>query len=363
MSAFQSKSQLFGLDLSPLWRDLVSAWRGMLAWSVLAWFGPKLRVRLWLPTGHAVSSCGPGTPHRANDKRLNTARFNAVLLPEHLLLRSVLNLPRLASHEMSGALTLHITSLSPFRADDLVWTHEVAPPRTGEPGAVIPVHLALTSRKLVASHLVQAHPDINAAATEVWLPSALSPSDVLLPGFGEAVRLRQLALWRWASALLVLCVLALLAAMGMTATAQLYIRTLQAQTVMTALKQKAAPVLQQREALMHATDQLVNLAELTGKPMPPLHMLKLISDALPDDTSLLSLQTQGPKVSITGQTTDTTALMKLLSATPGLREVTAPTPATKPLGAPRESFTIEFTLDATQPMPASSQPTAPTPAK
>jgi general secretion pathway protein L len=40
--------------------------------------------------------------------------------------------------------------------------------------------------------------------------------------------------------------------------------------------------------------------------------------------------------------------MKQLDATPGFRDVRAPAPATKPLGALRESFTIEFNIDPEQ---------------
>jgi len=362
MSASRNQSQLFGIDLSPLWHDLLAAWRGMLAWPVFSWLSPKLRVRLWLPTGQTVASQGPGTPHRLHDEGLSSARFNAVLLPEHLLLRSVANLPPLPANDMAAALALHTAGLSPFPADDLVWTYELAA-QPSPSKAAVQAHLVLTSRQLIAKHLQQTHPDVNAATTEVWLPSALGAANVLLPGFGEAARLRKLGHWRWLSAFLALCVLALLAAMALTPSAQLYVRAHQAHASMTALQQKAAPVLQQRQSLVHATDQLVSLAEILGKPMPPLQMLKLITEALPDDTSLNSLQVQGLKVSLSGQTTDTTALMKHLSATPGLRGVMAPTPANRPLGAPRESFTIEFTLDPVQSTPANSQPTTLQPAK
>ena len=91
-----------------------------------------------------------------------------------------------------------------------------------------------------------------------------------------------------------------------------------------------------------------DLAELVGQPLPPLNVLKIVTDALPDDTSLLGLQVQGAKVTLSGQTANAAALMKQLGATAGLRDVIAPTPATKPLGATREQFTIEFTLDAVQ---------------
>lgn len=361
MSSLRTQARLFGFDLSPFGRDLVSAWRGMLAWPVLAWLWPKLRVRLWLPTGQAVSSRGPSQTHHDNDKNLDLARFDAVLLPEHRLLRHAIVLPRLQSHDQAAALALQAASLSPFPASDLVWTHEVEPVRAMSDGTTR-FHLVLASRRLIASYLAQTHPHVDASKAEVWLPSALKPAELLLPGFGEGARLRMVRIWGWVSVLLALLALLVLVAMALTPTAQLSVRVEQAQAAMATLTQKAVPVLKQRESLVHATDQLGNLAELTGKPLPPLYMLKLVTDALPDDTSVTNLQFQGQKVTLSGQTTDTTALMKHLSATAGLSEVTAPTPATKPLGSPRELFTIEFILDPVLPQPAPSQAAASQPA-
>jgi general secretion pathway protein L len=347
MSGFRSQTQLFGLDLSQLLSDLGNAWQAMLAWPILAWMWPKLKVRLWLPSGQVVSSFGPGTPHCDNDSKLRTARFDAVLLPEHLLLRRVIGMPALRPQDMAAALGLQVAGLSPFPLDDLAWAHEMVS-RQPLQDSVGQVHVVMASRRLLANHIQQTHPELSVGSAEVWVPSALTPSDVMLPGFGEKARLRKLTLWRRVSALLVTVVIALLAAMAATPTLQLYLRARQAQTAMTALQVKAAPVLKQREALVHATDQLANLAEIMGKPVPPLRALQLVTDALPDDSSLLSLQVQFLKVSMSGQTADATALMKQLGSTPGLRNVTAPTPATKPLGAPRESFSIEFVLDPTQ---------------
>jgi general secretion pathway protein L len=89
--------------------------------------------------------------------------------------------------------------------------------------------------------------------------------------------------------------------------------------------------------------------------------LQLVTDALNDDASLLSLQIQGNKVNITGQAQNASLLMKQLDATPGFRDVRAPAPATKPLGAVRESFTIEFNIDPEQlPKPAIDPAVVPT---
>lgn len=346
---FSNQARFFGLDLGSLWRDLLTAWRGMMEWPVLSWLWPRLSVRLWLPSGGQALSRGLHTPPIEDNQGAQSARFEAVLLPENLLLRRTLNLPRLQSQELTAALTLEIQTLNPFAPNDVVWAHETAPQGSG----ALRVDIVLASRNLIAQHMAAVHPQLTSQAPEVWVTRANGPGFVMLPGFGEARRQRQSVAWLWASALLASLALALMAAMAVTPSVQLYLRARQANQAMAALQQKAGPVLAQRESLVRATDQLTRLAELVGKPIAPLQTLKLITQALPDDTSLLSLQIQGLKVNISGQTANASTLMKQLGGTPGLRDVKAPTPATKPLGAPRESFTIEFTLDPAQLRPAS----------
>ena len=337
------------------------AWAKMLNWPVLAWLWPKLSVRVWLPDGKSVLSRGPGTPCIDDPILTRSARFDAVQLPEHLLLRKTLQMPQLQAHELQAALSLQVSGLNPFAPDDLTWTHALEPDR--ERGAVVTVHLVMASRKQLARYIEQAHPGLNPAKTEVWVAGLPEQTNLVLPGFGESVRASHSVVWRWVSALLLLLVLALVATIGITPSMQLYLRAQQAHAAITDLQQRAIPVVKQREALVHVTDQLGNLAEAMGKTVPPLQALKLISDALPDDTSLLNLQVQGLKVTMSGQTSNAAVLMRQLGATPGLRDVTAPTPAVKPPGIQREQFTIEFRIDAAQIAPAAvaSAPVVPTP--
>ena len=353
LPAVQNSARFFGLDLSSFWRDLRTAWRGMAQWPVVAWLSPVSPVRLWLPSGaqtfcRDLRSAPLGDAHRAK-----TARFEAVLLPENLLLRRSIDLPKLQPAELDAALALEVQALSPFAPGEALWTHEVLPHGNN----ALRAQLVLTSRRLVDQHMAAVHPQ--RPSPEVWVPRAAGPGFLMLPGFGEGRRARQGSAWRWASSLLAVLALALVAAMAVTPTVQLYIRSVKASQLMAALQQKAGPVMAQRESLVRATEQLASAALLAGKPVPPLQALNLITESLPDDTSLLNLQIQGLKVTMSGQTANASALMKQLGGTPGLRDVKAPTPATKPLGAPRETFTIEFTLDPSSLSPAF--PTKPAP--
>jgi general secretion pathway protein L len=341
MSAPLNQARFFGLDLGSFWRDLLTAWQGMLNWPAVSWLWPKSAVRLWLPTGDKTLVYNMAPAPSQNAARLRIARFDAVLIPESMLLRRTLSLPRLQSSDLLAALAIELQSLSPFEPDDLVWVHEVLAQGDG----TLMVHIALTSRKLIERHVGEVFPETQALPPEVWISREGSAGFLMLAGFGEARRLRYGAAWRWGSAFLAMLVLALLAAIVVTPSYQLYLRTQQAHQAMSTLYQKVAPVLVHRESLARTTVLVDGLAQAIGQPMAPLQVLKLLTDVLPDDTYLWTLQVQGTKVSLTGQAANAAALMKQLDATPGISNVTAPTPATKNAGAAREQFAIEFTLN------------------
>lgn len=368
MPSLQKDARLFGLDLAPLGRDFVTAWRGMLDWPVLAWLWPQPQVRLWLPDGQQAISRGPDTPAQTAPSGQPKTRFQAIVLPEDILLRRSLVLPMLAQAELESALALQLQAFSPFAPEDLVWTYES---QAIDGGVSLQVHAALSSRPLIAAHLAATDPAASLDNFEVWVPQTQDGRHVLVPGFAEGRRQSRSTAWRWASATLLLVALALVATMAATPSLQLYLRSKQAEAALSALQQKAIPVLSEREAFTLATEKLGQLSDMLASSTPPMPVLQLITEALADDTSLLSVQVQGNKVSLSGQTVNTSSLMKQLSTTPGLKDVRAPAPATKPPGATRESFTIEFSIDpdlwaAARPLaaadPASLAASAPAPA-
>ncbi len=338
------QSRLLGLNLGALWHDLLAAWASMLEWRVFSWAWPEQTVRVRLPAGGHALSRSLSAPLLHDEQGIRSAQFEALLLPEELLLRRTLELPKLQPTELQAAITLEVQALSPFAAGDLVWAWETA----AQTDNITRAQVVLSSHKLIEKYQESAHPDLRLQDSEVLVARLEEPGFILLPGFGEARRQRQATTWRWVSAVLAVLVLALITAMAATPSIKLYLRALQANHAMEVMGQKAGPAMAQRESLVRLSEQLTNLTLLAANSVPPLQTLKLITQALPDDTSLLSLQLQGNKVSISGQTGNAAALMKQLGGTPGLHDVKAPTPATKPLGAPRESFTIEFTLDPAQ---------------
>lgn len=357
MPSLQKDARLFGLDLAPLGRDILTAWRGMLDWPVLAWLWPRPRLHLWLPDGTQALSRGPQTaavpiaqtPTQSGKETTTAtpiqARFQALVLPEDILLRRSLVMPSLAQAELQAALALQLQTLSPFPPEDMVWACEV---QQSEDGKTQHIHAAISSRKLIAQHLATLPTEATLDDIEVWVPHLQDGHFAVASGFAENQRHRRSAAWRWVSAGLLVLALALVVGIVATPSLQLYLRSKQAEAALDALHRKALPVLAERESFTQVTDKLTQLGEHFNQSVAPRPVLQLITEALGDDTSLLSVQVQGHKVSLTGQTANASALMKKLDSLPGLRDVRAPAPATKPLGATRESFTIEFSMDPAQ---------------
>jgi general secretion pathway protein L len=346
MNLQHDQLRLFGLDLTRIKGEVLLAWRGMLNWSVLSWLWPSQPVRLILPDGQSIacrrlSALPVGSQ---TSQLINSAKFTAVLLPEDIVLRKSWTPPSLTDAEIEAARGLLAQSVSPFPPGDLVWS--VSDSEGGK--SDLTEQIVLSSRALIAKHVELATTAVKLVNPEVWVTTPRANSYVLVKGFGEPLRQRRESVGKWINALLLCLVLVIAGAIVLTPTAQLYLRYLEAEQAMTGLQKKAAPMLQQRERLVQTADRLNELAKLTGAPVPPLQTLELITKALPDDTSLLSLQIQGDRVIISGQTGNAAALMKQLGSSTGMRDVTAPAPATKPLGATRETFGIAFVLDPTK---------------
>ena len=185
MPSLQKDARLFGLDLAPLGRDILTAWRGMLDWPVLAWLWPQPRLSLWLPDGTQALSRGPQTatvpmaqPKTQSGKATTApapsqaralARFQALVLPEDILLRRRFVMPALAQAELQAALALQLHAFSPFPLEDLVWTSEV---QLAEDGKTQHIHAALSSRKLIAQHLATLPTAATLGDIEVWNAAA-----------------------------------------------------------------------------------------------------------------------------------------------------------------------------------------------
>lgn len=350
MATLQTDARLFGLDLSGLGSHWVQALQAMGHWPVFNWLKPRLPVRVVMPSGAVLIHADVNRPLPQSSSQSGAAFFEAVVLPEDLVLRKRIVLPHLPPSEAQAALELAVQSQSPFSPEQLLWASRPTP-ATGSQAMAHDV--VLTARNLVQTHLEATRNLLlnHSQPPEVWA-DAPNAAPYVCPGFGESQRLRRLRRGLQVNVALCLLAFCLLVGIGVSPTLQLRLRALDALDQHARLQQEVAPVLGLREGLVKAEEQLQALADVAGAPVSAVQVLDLVTRALPDDTALLNFALNAtespgkpPKVVLTGNTMNAAALMQKLSGQPGLRDVKALTAATKPLGADKESFSIEATLD------------------
>lgn len=331
-------ARLFGLDLRQLAREWRAAWADALRSPALAWLTPEAVVQLRQADG--VTSLWQGG-QRLSARAVAKAEFTALELPQDLLLARTLTLPAMDAVSTAAALALQAQALSPFPSADLVWGHRARPGARNQQQ----VDLVLASRQHLARHL-QAQPHAEGAPPpEVWaLPPGGAP--IVLPGHGEGARRAAARRGRALRLALLALALALLAAIAITPTLQLRARAIQAVTAYDQLARETAPAMQQREQLLQTTAKLATLNDILAARIEPLRVLDRLTQVLPDDTALQSFSLKGSKLTVSGLTGNSSALMQTLSQQPGMRDVRAPSPATRS-GGPnsRENFVVELTLD------------------
>ena len=341
MSSTTPSSRFFGLDLRALWLELRRPWQDMHQWPALAWLTPDAPVRVLHADGSEAVWLGQ---RPAPTEKPLAARFDAIELPDDKLLRRRMAVPAMAAAQVAQAVALDVQSASPFAPADLVWGYSTQPLAQGG----LQVDAVFASRKQIAQWTeAQRHRlsgAANDAAPEVW---AFAPTGqpIVLAGWGEARRAHYGAQRRRMGYVLLLSAAASVLALAITPTAQLRLRAIEAVNAYTEAHHRTAPLMAQREVLVRTMERMEGVRSLLLERPDTIALLELLTQTLPDDTSLQSIQVQGMKVTINGLTTNAAALMQLLGTTAGLKEVRAPSAATRSPGATAESFLIEFQLD------------------
>jgi len=371
MSSMNHDARLFGLDLAPLARLTHEAWADFLHWPLVRWLVPRAPVllqdggRWWLvragtPPGRALSLTD------AAARKLGGRHSLAWLVDEEHLLRW--QMPAVPGANVTKMVELDVVGRSPFTAEGTVWAFEPAPKTGGT------IHLVAAARATVvqgaatwAAHWgavkggATAGTSGGVASAEAWVRGIDGHRYWPLAGVNDERRLQR---DRWSAAglgALLLCLLISASALLLTPSVRLYMELSQARAAWLDLSQRAAGTLEARQTHAHLIERAAQLDVIAANASDPVGALRIITDALPDDAYLRGLQVVGGKVTISGETNGTTAaLMSRLDQVPGIKEVRAPQPATKPLGAQREQFVIELQLT---PADTSSSPSADAPPK
>lgn len=266
--------------------------------------------------------------------------FVAVEIPAQQTLERRLALPPITDDEREAMLALDVRAHSPFAADEVVW---------GWRDAGSEAVLLLTSRQVVqlAFERAAAAPGARQRAGTPYTPEAWAFDSegrpVVLRGFAERKRQQREARGLLLAGMFVALALLLLVAGLVTPTLQLWARANQASQALATAERELAPVIAQRQQFAELTDVYAALREQVQTRIEPLGVLDLLTELIPDDSWLQRLQVRGAQLTLVGQTTNTTALMNRLSEHPMVRDVRAPSAATRVSGG-RENFIIELTL-------------------
>lgn len=339
-----SSYHLFGLDLRLLWNEFCAAWEPLLQSRYLAWLAPALPVRLLRADG---SDARWWRDRIATSKQANVlAEFEAVELPEDLLLRKRLQMPELPPSDIAQAVELEVQAISPFASGDAVWGYQTDSKDVSN--GSIEVEIVVTSRKH-ASHYVgsqQHRLSKNAnGEPEVW---ALSRQGypIILRGWGERRRQARAQKNRRAAYVLIASALLLVGIISISPSLQLRSRSLEAIAAYEELQRETAKAASRREDFTRSVERLGALRDVLAEHVDLLRLLATLTKVLPDDTYLQSVQLQGLKLTLHGLTADSAALMQMLSSVPGFKEVRAPQAATRMAGASAENFRVEIQLEA-----------------
>lgn len=359
MQSISSDARFLGVDLKALWQEIRQLWLRTTQKALSSWLTPAAPVVLLHADG--TQSFWLGDKIQSSDSKAAKNSFIAVELPSEQVLLRTFSVPLIRDADIADAIALEARTSSPFAEPDLVWGHRIRSQNAGPSS----VELAIASRKRIEAYLATQAVRLQGGATpEVWVLAPLVPP-IVLRGFGEGLRGAFAKKMRRLGYALLLLALVLAVGIAVTPTAQLRLRAVEAVFAYDGAVQRTASAARQREALMQSVDKLGGLSQMLMGRIEPLRVLDKLTAVLPDDTALQSFKLQGTKVTIAGDTANTSTLLQVLGAQPGLRDVRAPSAATRLLVAPKESFVIEFMLDpqvfGVVAAPSSAVPTPPVP--
>ena len=335
MTTIDFTPQLFGLDLRNLFRDWKQAILLMGRWPGFRWLSPQYAVTLKARDGlecQVLEDLGVGV----EGEYAPDTPFRGLLIPEELVLWRQWSPPELSEPELAAALELEVQRLNPFEPEELIWLSR----RDASGAAHGAIHIALTSRKLLKTHMDWS-PD---SQLELWVKIPETDAYTLFSGFGERRRYQASLKWLLVNFSLILLILAVGVLAALTPSLQLRERAHQASADFERLKQQSGKVLALREQLLKEQSKVQQLQALAGNRMIPENVLLLVTKYLPDDTYVLVIDVKGSTVNLTGLTSNAASLMQHLGKQPGVKKVTAPNAARRERD--RETFNIEFDLDA-----------------
>ncbi|MBV8536355.1 MAG: pilus assembly protein PilM [Alphaproteobacteria bacterium] len=280
----------------------------------------------------------------AREVRKASPRRAAIVLaaPPGAALRKALRLPLVARKNLRQVLEMEMEHETPFAPDEVVWDYRIA--HQDRASGRMDVDLVLVPRERLAP------------AADLARQAGLAPDGVEVELDGEArfyiplqgAPARSRIVGRTGLALA-----ALAALLAVTAAALPFVRLeealVQTRGDVAALQEKAADAAALREELKRLSRPMAFLARERARVHDPLAVMAAATRAIPNDTYLTEFALRGERVTLVGLSPSAAGLIGVLSAAKPLRDPTFGAPVVRPDGNKLELFTINATLDGTEP--------------
>ncbi len=237
-----------------------------------------------------------------------------LLLPQAWVLRRQITLPAAAQENLAQVILFEMDRLTPFSADQVYYDYQVEQQSSAD--ELVPVSIALVPRKKIASWLslldgANIHPN-KISAEGLWPDANFLPQE-MRPGTDmKRAALKMLPGVVVAGLLLVAMALPLW----------------QKHNVANAMKSKEIPLKKQANEVISIREQLQAEHERQQKlhaawtQYPPaVDVLKVLTDLLPDDTSLQQMDIKGVQLILRGNSSQASSLIKLLEESSGFSDV------------------------------------------
>jgi general secretion pathway protein L len=237
---------------------------------------------------------------------------------------------------------LELDRPSPFSADQVVHDFTVAPAAKGD--ARIAVDLAICKRDRVADWLKRLE-EAGSPVDQITWEGAWPKANLLPPE--ERPRRRQplINVSRLLAALVLLLSVATVAT-PLWQKARL-LESLDAEV--SRVRSQAVEVDEVRQELEKARQGSTVVLQLKWDEPRVIDLLRELTDRIPDDTWVQSLEYQNQEVQLRGESGQATALIGLLEEAPGIEGVSFRSPVTQVARTGKERFNLAFTFNPEAP--------------
>ncbi len=346
MAVQSNQWMLFGFDIRTVGQQWISAWRTLL-FSEHTPLRKRFDEPVLLKVGSDELVYQGG--EAVNSSSMAKPAFQAVQLPDDLVLDRALTVPAAAEAELQAVLAMEVAAGSPFSHDDTVFGYREL--SRGEHG--ISIQLAIASRAGIREWINifdGASAESGAVETgltgldslEVW--ADVDGAKVRIDGFGEAgrekayrKRLLRASLITGVALLLVLLAASIYAMQQRAALGRL--ESLQAR-----VQDQSESAAFMRESLVTANDTIAAANELVARyPNPHIEIARL-TELLQDDVFLAHFSMRGTDLRIRGRASDAAVVMQTLAEAEEYANVTAPQAITAVGTTGLEQFHLDIAL-------------------